>query len=136
MNAQEARENPPVFFRRALKIVDGSDPEPRHFMRPGSLRIDHGVREPGVYPGRLQRAARRLVEWDSVAAAVAADAMTLLSDNWNDVNSFVFPYNAGSRNAVQTAYRVALIAGKGIPFAQPAGAAAKTSERTEEFTTS
>jgi hypothetical protein len=53
----------------------------------------------------------------------------LLSDNWNDVNSFFWPYainngNANDRNAVQTAYRTALIAGKGIPFINPAGEAA------------
>ncbi len=56
-----------------------------------------------------------------VAAAVAGDAVTLLSDNWNDVNSFIFPYNINNRTSVQTAYRVALIAGKGIPFPQPGG---------------
>jgi hypothetical protein len=57
----------------------------------------------------------------TVATSVAADAVTLLSDNWNDVNSFITPYDDAARYASQTSYRVALIAGKGIPFAQPAG---------------
>jgi hypothetical protein len=58
-----------------------------------------------------------------VAASVAADAITLLSDNWNDINSFINPYSiiTPGRNAAQTGYRLALIAGKGIPFPQPAG---------------
>jgi len=56
----------------------------------------------------------------------------LLSDNWNDVNSFIWPYgeyNAsntpkwlasnGGRDAVTTTYRVAIAAGKGSPFKQP-----------------
>ena len=40
----------------------------------------------------------------------------MLSDGWNDVNSFWSPWSTGGRNAVQTAYRTAVIAGKGIPF--------------------
>ena len=57
----------------------------------------------------------------TVASSVAADAVTLLSDNWNDVNSFISPYDEGGRAAVTTSYRVALIAGKQIPFALPPG---------------
>ncbi len=57
----------------------------------------------------------------TVASSVAADAVTLLSDNWNDVNSYIGPYNNGLRNAVSTQYRVAIIAGKQIPFAIPPG---------------
>jgi hypothetical protein len=60
----------------------------------------------------------------SVAAAVAGDAVTLLSDNWNDVNSFAFPYNTGERQSVETAFRTAIISGKGIPFPLMAGQAA------------
>jgi hypothetical protein len=55
-----------------------------------------------------------------VAASVAADAVTLLSDSWNDVNSFISPYNVGGRSGVTTSYRVAVIAGKQIPFQVPA----------------
>lgn len=124
-NNQEARENPPVFFRRALKIVDGA-----------SLNLGTTC---GAIPCGLTIASENPVyiqgdynappngSWlgASVAAAVAADAITLLSDNWNDVNSFVWPYSITSgtndRVAVQTAYRTALIAGKGIPFINPAG---------------
>jgi hypothetical protein len=52
--------------------------------------------------------------------------VTLLSDNWNDVNSFMNPYldtanNLTGRDAVTTSYRVALIAGKQIPFPLPPG---------------
>jgi len=58
-----------------------------------------------------------------VATSIVADAVTLLSDNWNDVNSFAFPYNPGNRNATTTTYRVAIAAGKGIAFPQPGGTA-------------
>jgi hypothetical protein len=65
----------------------------------------------------------------TVATSVAADAVSLLSDSWNDINTFVSPYNDGLRNAVQTSYRVALISGKPIPFADPPG------EATQDFGT-
>jgi hypothetical protein len=67
-----------------------------------------------------------LVAAGTVATSVAGDAVTFLSDQWNDVNSFITPYydaggNLSGRYASVTSYRVAIIAGKGIPFPQPAG---------------
>ncbi len=59
----------------------------------------------------------------SIAAAVEGDAVTFLSNNWNDVNSFAFPYNVNNRAAAPTAYRAAIISGKGIPFPSIAGQA-------------
>ena len=56
-----------------------------------------------------------------MASSVSADSVTLLSSNWNDINSFISPYDPGSRQPVTTSYRVAIISGKGIPFVQPAG---------------
>jgi hypothetical protein len=125
VNLQEARENPPVFFRRALKIVNGATlnlgtscyglpPNP-----PCGLTIasENPVYLQGDYnaPGGVLNAP------GTVAAAIAADAVTLLSNNWNDVNSFIYPWDDGGRPGAPTAYRVAIIAGKGIPFTQPAG---------------
>ena len=115
-NAQEARENPPVFFRRALKIVDGA-----------SLNIGTScsgtdglsiVAENPVYIQGDYNAPVDDGTWGgvSVAAAVEGDAVTFLSNNWNDVNSFAFPYNVNNRTAAPTAYRAAIISGKGIPF--------------------
>jgi PilX N-terminal len=122
-NAQEARENPPVFFRRALKIVDGA-----------SLTIGvacsgtDGLSVVAENPVYIQGDYNAPVDdgtWGgvSVAAAVEGDAVTFLSNNWNDVNSFAFPFNTGNRNAAPTAYRAAIISGKGIPFPSIAGQA-------------
>ncbi|MGD0957743.1 MAG: pilus assembly PilX N-terminal domain-containing protein [Candidatus Acidiferrales bacterium] len=125
VSIRNARENPPAFFRRALKIVNGAtlnlgtscygaSPNP-----PCGLTI---ASENPVYieddynaPGGSVTAA------GAVATSVAADAVTFLSDGWNDVNSFISPYLSDARPGQQTAYRVALIAGKGIPFPQPTG---------------
>ena len=125
VNPQDPRENPVVFFRHALKVVNGITlnlgtscygvaPQPPCGLtvaseNPVYLQGDFDAPNNGTWAGNF------------VATAIAADAVTLLSDGWNDVNSFAFPYENGTRNAAQTAYRVAIIGGKGIPFPQPAG---------------
>lgn len=123
----EVRENPALFFRHALKLVNGSV-------------INLGVCPNGVNCG-LTIASENPVyvqgnyNCGSVgcggfaapygAAAVLADTFTFLSNNWNDINSFTSTYDAGNgtsfRNAATTFYRVAVAAGKGISFPQPAG---------------
>jgi hypothetical protein len=127
VNAQEARENPPVFFRRALKLVDGQTLNLGNACGPVACGLTVVSENPVYIQGDYNAPADGSFTGNSVAASVAGDAITLLSDNWNDASSFAFPYSTGSnaidREAVQTAYRTALIAGKGIPFVQPAGEA-------------
>jgi hypothetical protein len=62
------------------------------------------------------------------AAAIIADAVTLLSPNWSDANSFASPGYAAAqtgppafpgRIGTDSYYRVAIAAGKSIPFPQP-----------------
>jgi len=53
------------------------------------------------------------------AAAIIADAVTLLSNNWNDVNSLNNATAVGNRGATNTYYRVAIAGGKNIPFPKP-----------------
>jgi hypothetical protein len=54
------------------------------------------------------------------ACAIIADAVTLLSPNWLDSNSFNSPSLIAGRLASDSYYRVAIAAGKSIPFPQPA----------------
>jgi hypothetical protein len=57
------------------------------------------------------------------AAAVIADAVTVLSNSWSDTNSMLNPMNlAGRAPNVPTYYRLAIAGGKNINFPQPAGA--------------
>jgi type IV pilus assembly PilX-like protein len=124
-HTQEARENSPVYFRRALKLVDGATLNLGNSCGAVVCGLTIAAENPVYIQGDYNAPATGAFNGASVAAAVAADAVTLLSDNWNDVNSFMYPYalgTSGDRVAVQTAYRVALIAGKGIPFPQIGGA--------------
>lgn len=50
------------------------------------------------------------------AAAVIADAVTLLSNNWSDLASLASPSNDAGRQAVTTYYRVAISSGKNLNF--------------------
>ncbi|HKV03584.1 MAG TPA: pilus assembly PilX N-terminal domain-containing protein [Candidatus Acidoferrales bacterium] len=122
-NGQDLRENPPIFFRRALKIVNG---------QAIALGVCNGAipcgltiasENPVYVQGDYNALANGNFGGAHMAASVIADAVTLLSNNWNDVNSFAFPYNTGNRTATTTTYRLAIASGKGIAFPQPPGTA-------------
>ncbi len=53
------------------------------------------------------------------AAAIIADTVTLLSNNWTDANSLNNPTNVGGRVAATSYYRMAVAGGKNIPFPIP-----------------
>ncbi|MGC1649439.1 MAG: pilus assembly PilX N-terminal domain-containing protein [Candidatus Sulfotelmatobacter sp.] len=117
-NAQDLRENPSVHFRRGLKLVDGAT------LSIGTCdAVACGltiVAENPIYvQGDYNAGINGNFATAFVAAAVIGDAVTLLSDNWNDVNSFAFPYTLGSRAGNTTTYRMAVVGGKTIPFKQP-----------------
>ncbi|HXX70707.1 MAG TPA: PilX N-terminal domain-containing pilus assembly protein [Candidatus Acidoferrum sp.] len=126
----DLRENPPIFFRRALKVVHGDTISLGTCNSvPCGLAViaENPAYVYGCYNNSGSCGANAFGQ-TTVGASVIADAVTLLSDNWNDINSFAFPYGKnnggfnvtnGGRNAVTTTYRVAVAAGKGIPFKQP-----------------
>ncbi len=58
----------------------------------------------------------------AAAAAIIADAVTLLSNSWSDLNSMAQPLSETNRNATTTYYRMAIAGGKNINFLQPNGA--------------
>jgi len=137
--AVDLRENPPLFFRRALKIVNGyvlgAVANPMGVCGAGPCGLTIASENPVYIQGDYNNNPNgdptlATPNADAhVAASVVADAVTLLSDNWNDVNSFAFPYGIGGvgsnvgnggRNAVTTTYRLAIAAGKNVPFRQPA----------------
>jgi hypothetical protein len=103
--------NRPIFFRRALKLVRGGLGA---IVQPG-LTI---ASENPVYIEGDWNAAAGFPQ--GAATAVISDAVTLLSNNWNDNNSFANPYNPGARaRPAQSYYRFATIAGKPNTFPWP-----------------
>ncbi|MEK7724375.1 MAG: hypothetical protein AAB336_08520, partial [Acidobacteriota bacterium] len=46
-----------------------------------------------------------------IPASIAADAITILSNDWNDAKSFRYPFNLGNRDATETTVRFAVLAG-------------------------
>ncbi len=105
-----AQVNPPLFFRRALKITNGAA---GNIVAPGlSVASENAVYIEGNFNASGGFGAH-------VATSVIADAVTLLSNGWNDVNSFAHPDDPSGRPGTETWFRVAIIAGKGLSFPHP-----------------
>ena len=127
-NAQDARMNPTMFFRRALKVVNGNNlyTPLTAVPCPGSTSgttVPCGLTIVSENPVYLQgdfnaNSASGGFNDAHVGASIIADAVTLLSNNFNDINTFSNPYNLGNRNGTTTWYRVAVLAGKhpGFPW--------------------
>ena len=122
-NTNAARENPSLFFRSAVKIVNGSDLTAVGQCAGGvSCGLAIAFENPVYIQGDLN-ANINGAQWNSaeVATSVAGDAVTLLSVQWNDLNSFMSPYATTQRNGNTTWYRTAIIGGATLAFPQPAG---------------
>ncbi len=103
-----ARINRPLHFRRALKIVNGRTP---NIIAPGlAVVAENPIYVQGDYN------ANNGFGNPHIAASVIGDAVTLLSNSWNDRNSFTSPQNPTNRAATNTFYRMAVIAGSGRAF--------------------
>ncbi len=141
IHANEARENPSPFFRRAVKIVDGNLLTALGTC-PGSVPCGLAIatENPAYVFGDFNANSAGGGFGDpNVAVSLNADAVTILSNGFNDVNTFAFPYlypynsattctTCNVRNAVNPGapgpannawYRLAIMAGKGVSFPQP-----------------
>src|SRR5467141_3237618 len=118
----DGRENPNALFRRAVKIVNGSLITMP--VCPGAVPCGLSIttENPAYIQGDFNaNSAGGGFANASVATSVAADAITILSVNWNDVNSFASPFNnAFARNGATTWVRTAVLAGKEVSFQIPA----------------
>jgi hypothetical protein len=113
-----ARVNKPLFFRRALKLVNGSTislgdnggvPFGLAVASENPLYVQGNYNANGTFAGA------------HAPCSLLADAVTLLSNNWNDASSFNSPHKPSSRSATTTWYRTAIVSGKGMSFPQPSG---------------
>jgi hypothetical protein len=124
-SATAARENPPLFFRRAVKIVNSSNLAAVGTCPSGvSCGLTIAVENPVYIQGDFNaNSAGNGWNDTSIPTSVAGDAVTLLSDEWSDVNSYSSPYVQTARNGATTWYRTAVIGGITVPFPQPSGGA-------------
>ena len=126
-----ARQNPAMFFRRALKLVNGG-----RGMLPanGAQGLTVASENPVYIQGNFNACGTPTQDCaagtgfgntpgtDHVSASVVADAVTLLSRTWNDLRSFNSPHSVTGRVGNSTWYRLGIIAGKGINFPRPTSA--------------
>jgi hypothetical protein len=128
------RQNKVTGARHVLRLIDGS-------LGNLPVRLDNGL---GGFTVASENPVYILGNYNSNAgdpfwnnqtaadiahsnAAVIADSVTLLSNNWSDLNDMKNPvyYGAGTglanRTATSTYYRLAIAGGKNINFPQPAG---------------
>lgn len=111
----EALVNRATFFRRALKLTNGSN-----IVGSGVKGLTVVSENPVYVQGNWN--ASGSFSGDHAATSVIADAVTLLSNNWSDAVSFTTPYAPDGRTRnTQTWYRMAIISGKGIAFPRPSG---------------
>lgn len=128
VNKVVARTNRAVFFRRALKVVNGGlGSLPSNGLQGLTIASENPV----YVQGNFNACGSPTQSCTNVAtafgptgdahrsAAVLADSVTLLSRSWNDLNSFNSPHNPGGRDASTTWYRIAIISGKGVTFQHP-----------------
>jgi type II secretory pathway pseudopilin PulG len=110
-----ARANRSVHFRRALKIVNGAQGQ---IIAPG---MTVAAENPVYLQGNFNAQANNTLADPHVATAIVADAVTMLSNSWNDINSFTSPLDPNGRRVTgPTGYRVAIVSGKGLSFPRPA----------------
>jgi hypothetical protein len=130
------RENPPLFFRRAIKIVDANNLTALGTCPGGqncglAIATENPVYVQGDYNTNSAGGGSNWTD-PYVASSISADAVTLLSNNWNDVNSFSTPYCGddtscpSNRTAVTSYYRVAILAGVSGTFPLPGGTTSAT----------
>ena len=118
VSVNEARVNPPLFFRRAVKLTDAQS-FAFTVCNPGSTCGLTITSENPVYVEGNYNAPGGSFAGADTPSAILADAVTLLSLNWNDLNSFNSPYADGGRGAATSFYRVAILGGKGLSFPKP-----------------
>ncbi len=128
------RENPPLFFRRAVKIINANNLTALPTCPGGQLcGLTFASENPVYVQGDYNaNSGGNGFSDPNVASSISADAVTLLSDNWNDVNSFSTPYCANASNCTThrtgatSFYRMAVLAGVTVAFPQPGSATTAT----------
>ncbi len=117
------------FYRRGVRLINGTQPPGIYdSTTPANTRGFAAAAETGIYvKGNYNATGIASVGTPTVStdylpqgtsshipASVTGDAIIILSNNWSDANSFVNPFNLGSRPSTETTMRFAMLAGDTI----------------------
>ena len=133
VSGRQGEKNSVVFFRRALRLVNGTlgnlPPLARANCTTGATGGFTVAAENPVYvqgdfnasvASKFNDASNAVPPLCHVPAAVIGDAVTLLSNSWSDANSFASPTDAWGRPVTgDTWYRMAVMGGKNNSFPKP-----------------
>lgn len=114
-----------VFYRRGVRLINGTRPPGNYdSTTPANTRGFAFASENGVYvQGNYNATGIATVGTPTPSAdylptgtndipcSITADAITILSNNWNDGQSFVYPFALSSRPSTETTQRFAMISG-------------------------
>jgi len=128
---QVGQSNQVTGARHALKLVDGSTGHLPMDVNGNPQGITVASEQPVYVEGNYNADSTNGSNWTASgythsAASVIADAVTLLSNSFDDRNTFFYDPNSipAVRNASQTYFRLAIASGKNRPFFQPGAWAA------------
>jgi hypothetical protein len=116
----QGRVNRQVLFRRALKLVNAGVVGGVSRLPATGLTVasENPVYVQGNYNATNDPVANP--NEAHVPAAIVADTVAILSNNWTDAASFRSPNDAANRPATTTGYRFAVVTGKSLSFPYPA----------------
>ncbi len=149
--SREARQNQPLFFRRAVKLVNGADTATSTTVSaltvlPAGTGLtivsENPVYVQGDYNIGSASTAFGNAQTDHRPSAVIADSVTLVSNLWSDIRSFHYVLDSGTgdcngaggfqfcngtgnparRPGDTTFFRMGVVAGKGLSFLRPSWA--------------
>lgn len=112
-----ARSNEVTGPRHAVKVINGSLGNLP--VSPAGGGVTVASENPVYVQGNYNANNAGFGANGEVAAAVIADAVTLLSTQYTDLRGFQNPTQRANRPAAQTYYRLAIAGGKNISFPQP-----------------
>jgi hypothetical protein len=112
--------NRPLLFRRGLKLINGGLDLADGLKTLKGLTI--ATENPVYVQGNWNASVTNPMNETHAATSIIADAVTILSNGWNDYRSFTSPYDSSGTNrprSTNSYYRFAVIAGKNDAFKRP-----------------
>lgn len=116
------------YYRRGVRLINGTKLPGQYNAPPGLTQGFTFASENGVYvKGNYN--ATGVASYgtptppddylphdtiDHIPASIAGDAVVILSNNWSDARSFVYPFDLGNRDATETTLRFATLTGDTI----------------------